>query len=58
MKMIRKAALQVAAPALLAFVVLNAYLAIVYLKRIQKTAALTLESAMIQDEDSGLTLHG
>jgi CHASE3 domain sensor protein len=54
MKMIRKALLQVAAPALLAFVVLNAYLAIIYLKRIQKTVALTLESAMILANISGV----
>ena len=46
--MIRKAALQVAAVALLAFMVLSAYLAINHLKEIQKNAALTLESSMIR----------
>jgi CHASE3 domain sensor protein len=52
--MIRKAALQIAAPALLAFMALNAYLAINHLKRIQNSAALTLESSMIQANISGV----
>jgi CHASE3 domain sensor protein len=46
--MIRKAALQVAAPVLLAFMALNAYLAITHLRQIQKNAALALESSLIQ----------
>ena len=49
-KMIRRAALQVGAPALLAFMALNAYLAINHLKKMQKIAALTLESSMIQTD--------
>jgi CHASE3 domain sensor protein len=53
--MIRKAALQIAAPALLAFMAWNAYLAISHLKRIQKSAALTLESSMIQANISGVS---
>ena len=52
--MIRKAALQIAAPALLAFMALNAYLAINHLKRIQNSAALTMESSMIQANISGV----
>src|SRR5437016_7372432 len=47
-KMIRRAAQQVGAPALLAFMALNAYLAINHLKKMQKIATLTLESSMIQ----------
>jgi len=46
--MIRKAALQLAAAALLTFMALNAYLAINHFKRIQKTTALMLESSLIQ----------
>jgi CHASE3 domain sensor protein len=46
--MIRKAALQVAGPVLLAFVALNAYLAITHLRQIQNNAALALESSVVQ----------
>jgi CHASE3 domain sensor protein len=46
--MIRKAALQIGAPALLAFMAWNAYLAVNHLKQTQKISALTLESSMIQ----------
>ena len=52
--MIRKAALQIGVPALLAFIAWNAYLAINHLKRVQKIAALTLESSTIQAELSGV----
>jgi CHASE3 domain sensor protein len=52
--MIRKAALQIVAPALLAFLVLNAYLAVNHLKQTQKIAALTLESSLIQADISGV----
>jgi CHASE3 domain sensor protein len=51
--MIRKAALQIGVPALLAFIAWNAYLAVNHLKRVQKIAALTLESAAFQAELSG-----
>ena len=54
MKMFRKAVLQIAAPALLAFIVWNAYLAVSHLKRMEKLTALTLESSMIQGEISGV----
>jgi CHASE3 domain sensor protein len=54
MTMIRKAALQIAAPALLAFIAWNAYLAVTHLKQMQKLTALTLESSMIQGEISGV----
>jgi len=53
-KMIRKAALQVGAPALLAFMAWNAYLAVNHLKQMQKIAALTLESSVIQADISGV----
>jgi CHASE3 domain sensor protein len=53
-KMIRKAALQVGAPALLAFMAWNAYLAVNHLEQMQKIAALTLESSMIQTDISGV----
>jgi len=46
--MIRKAALQIGVPALLAFIGWNAYLAVDHLQRVRKTAALTLESSAIQ----------
>src|SRR5580692_3567173 len=46
--MIRKALLQIGVPALLAFIAWNAYLAVNHLQRVQKTAALTLESSAIQ----------
>ena len=52
--MIRKAALQVGAPALLAFMAFNTYLATHHLKQMQKIAALTLESSMIQADISGV----
>jgi CHASE3 domain sensor protein len=50
--MIRKAALQIGVPALLAFMVWNAYLAVNHLKRMQNIAALTLESSKIQADIS------
>jgi CHASE3 domain sensor protein len=46
--MIRKAALQIGVPALLAFITWNAYLAVNHLKRMQKIAAITLESSAFQ----------
>jgi CHASE3 domain sensor protein len=52
--MIRKAALQIGVPALLAFIAWNAYLAVNHLNRVQKIAALTLESSTIQAELSGV----
>jgi len=52
--MIRKLALQIGAPALLALMAWNGYLAVNHLKQMQKSAALTLESAMIQAEISGV----
>jgi CHASE3 domain sensor protein len=52
--MIRKVALQIAAPALLAFMAWNAYLAVNHIKRMQKNAALTLESSAIQADLSGV----
>jgi CHASE3 domain sensor protein len=52
--MIRKAVLQIGAPALLAFIAWNAYLAVNHLKQMQKIAALTLESSMIQADISGV----
>src|SRR3981081_3499887 len=54
MKMIRKAALQVGAAALLAFMAWNAYLAVNHFNQTQKIAALTLESSMIQADISGV----
>jgi CHASE3 domain sensor protein len=48
--MIRKAALQIGVPALLAFIAWNAYLAVSHLKRVQTIAALTLESSATQAE--------
>ncbi len=54
MKMIRKAALQVGAAALLALMAWNAYLAVNHFKQTQKIAALTLESSTIQADISGL----
>ena len=47
-KMIRKAALQIGVPALLAFMAWNAYLAVNHLKQMQTFAVLTLESAKLQ----------
>jgi CHASE3 domain sensor protein len=55
MKMLRKAVLQIGAPALIAFMAWNAYLAVNHLKQMQKTAALTLESSAIQAEISAVT---
>ena len=52
--MIRKSALQVGIPALLAFIAWNAYLAVNHLKRVQTIAALTLESSAIQAELSSV----
>jgi CHASE3 domain sensor protein len=54
--MIRKAALQIGVPALLAFIAWNAYLAVNHLKRVQETAALTLESSAIQAKLSGVLI--
>ena len=48
--MIRKVALQIGVPALLAFMAWNAYLAVNHLKQMQNIAALTLESSTIQDD--------
>jgi CHASE3 domain sensor protein len=52
--MIRKAALQIGLPALLAFIAWNAYLAVNHLQRVQETAALALESSAIQAKLSGV----
>jgi CHASE3 domain sensor protein len=52
--MIRNAALQIGVPALLALIAWNAYLAVTHLKRVEKSAALTLESSALQAEVSGL----
>ena len=52
--MIRKAALQIGVPALLAFMAWNAYLAVNHLKQMQKLAGLTLESSMIKADISGV----
>jgi CHASE3 domain sensor protein len=52
--MIRKIALQIAVPALLAFMAWNAYLAVNHLNRMQNIAALTLESSAIQADLSGV----
>ena len=52
--MIRKAALQIGIPALLALIGWNAYLAVNHLNRVQTIAALTLESSAIQAELSGV----
>jgi CHASE3 domain sensor protein len=52
--MIRKAALQIAALALLAFMAVNAYLAINHLRRIQKSGALSMESSVIQAKIAGV----
>jgi CHASE3 domain sensor protein len=46
--MIRKAALQIGVPALLALIAWNAYLAVNHLQRVRKTAELTLESSALQ----------
>jgi len=52
--MIRKAAVQVLAPALLAFIAFNAYLAVNHLKQMQRIAELTLESSVIQAGIAGV----
>src|ERR1039458_8917583 len=52
--MIRKAAVQIGAPVLLALMAWNAYLAVNHLKQMKKIAALTLESSMIQADISGV----
>jgi CHASE3 domain sensor protein len=52
--MIRKAALQVGAPALLAFIAWNGYLAVNHLRQVEKIAALTLKSSMIQADISSV----
>jgi CHASE3 domain sensor protein len=51
--MIRKAVLQIGACAVLAFIAWNAFLAVNHLKQVQKTAALSLESSVIQANISG-----
>ncbi len=53
-KTIRKTVLQIGAPALLAFMALNAYLAINHLRQMQKIAARTLQSSMIQTDISSV----
>jgi CHASE3 domain sensor protein len=52
--MIRKALLQIGAPALLAFMAWNAYLAVSHLRQMQHIAARTLESSMIQADISSV----
>jgi CHASE3 domain sensor protein len=52
--MIRKAALQIGVPVLLAFIGWNAYLDVNRVKRMQETASLALESSAIQAELSGV----
>lgn len=52
--MIRKVALRISVPALLAFIAWNAYLALNHVNRVQAIAALTLESSAIQAELSSV----
>jgi CHASE3 domain sensor protein len=52
--MIRKAALQVGVPALLALITWNAYLAVNHLRQTQRIATLTLESSLTQADISGV----
>ena len=52
--MIRKALLQIGAPALIAFMAWNAYLAVNHLKQMQHVAARTLESSTIQADVSSV----
>jgi CHASE3 domain sensor protein len=52
LKMIRRLALRIGAPALLALIAWNAFLALNHLKQMQNTAALTLESSTIQADIS------
>jgi CHASE3 domain sensor protein len=54
--MIRKAALQIGVPALLAFIAWNAYLAVNHLKQVQAIVALTLESSALQAKLSGVLI--
>jgi CHASE3 domain sensor protein len=50
----RKAALRIGVPALLAFIACNTYLAVNHLRRVQTVARLTLESSDINAEISGV----
>jgi CHASE3 domain sensor protein len=52
LKMIRRLALRIGAPALLALIAWNAFLALNHLKQMQNTAALTRESSTIQADIS------
>ena len=52
--MIRKAALQIGAPALLVFMAFNAYLAVNHLKEMQRISARTLESSIVQADISAI----
>src|ERR1700681_3126586 len=52
--MIRQALLQIGAPALLAFMAWNAYLAVSHLKQMQHIAAHTLESSTSQADISSV----
>src|SRR5882757_5237753 len=52
--MIRKVALRMGVPALLAFMAWNAFLGVNHLNRMQKIAALTLESSAIQTDLSAV----
>jgi len=52
--MIRKAAIQIGACALFAFIAMNALLAVKHLRQLQKDAALTLESSMIRADISSV----
>jgi CHASE3 domain sensor protein len=52
--MIRKAALRIGVPALLAFIAWNAYLTVSNLNRVQNIAAITLESSALQANLSGV----
>jgi CHASE3 domain sensor protein len=52
--MIRKAALQIGAPALLVFMAFNAYLAVNHLKEMQRISARTLEGSIVQADISAI----
>src|SRR5262245_12750070 len=52
--MIRKAAIQICACALFAFIAMNAFLAVKQLRQLQKDAALSLDSSMIQADISSI----
>lgn len=54
MKTIRKTALQIGAPALLAFLVCNTLLAIRHLKQMEKVAVFMVESSALQADISGV----